>query len=140
MLGTNDVSAGRKVEDYRADAEKAVDMILAEGCICILSTIPPHIGNSELSARYNEELRKLAAERKLPLIDYEREILKRRPDDWNGTLLNKDDVHPTAERGEIKATSEPTEENLKESGYLLRGWLSIKKIGEVKRKVIDAKR
>lgn len=28
-------------------------------------------------------------------------------------------------------------ENLKNSGYLLRGWLSVQKIAEVKRLVID---
>jgi len=137
MLGTNDVSAGRKVDDYRRDAEKAVDTILAGGCICILSTIPPNIGNVELSAKYNQELRKLAAERKIPLIDYEREILKRRPDDWNGTLLNKDDPHPSAGTEQVNSAAEPTAENLRVSGYLLRGWLSVRKIGEVKQRVID---
>ena len=32
------------------------------------------------------------------------------------------------------------EENLKNSGYLLRGWLSVKKIGEVKAKVLDKRK
>ena len=41
------------------------------------------------------QLRKLAKGRGLPLIDFEKEILKRRPNDWNGTLLGKNDVHPT---------------------------------------------
>jgi lysophospholipase L1-like esterase len=140
MMGTNDASHGRSVEDYTQDADKAVELILGTGAIPILSTIPPHIGRTELSRSYNESLRKLARERQLPLIDYEREILTRRPDDWNGTLLNKDDVHPTAATGGdngVKASSAPTDENLKSSGYLLRGWLSVKKIGEVKRQVLD---
>ncbi len=34
-------------------------------------------------------------------------------------------------------TSAPTAENLRNSGYLLRGWLSVKKIAEVKRTVLD---
>lgn len=139
MLGTNDVSGGRKVDDFRRDAEKAVDTILADGCICVLSTIPPHPGNAKLSGEYNAALRKIAAERKLPLIDYEREILKRRPDDWNGTLMNKNDPHPSAGDEKINSASEPTAENLRTSGYLLRGWLSVKKIAEVKKTVIDAK-
>ena len=68
------------------------------------------------------------------------EILKRRPDDWNGTLLSKNDVHPTAEQGGATASSAPTAENLRNSGYLLRGWLSVKKIAEVsERTVLDAK-
>ena len=140
MMGTNDASQGRAVEDYTKDAAQAVETILATGAIPILSTIPPHIGRLELSKSYNESLRKLARERKLPLIDYEREILTRRPDDWNGTLLGKNDVHPTAEtggEGGVKASSAPTEENLRSSGYLLRGWLSVRKIGEVKRTVLN---
>ena len=137
MLGTNDVSAGRKLADFQRNAITAVDAILDSGCICILSTIPPHPGNPKLSGEYNEALRKLAADRQMPLIDYEREILKRRPDDWNGTLMNKNDPHPSAGNGEVNSASEPTAENLRDSGYLLRGWLSVKKIGEVKREVID---
>jgi lysophospholipase L1-like esterase len=137
MLGTNDASHSRDVDAYLADMTKCVDTILSANAICILSTIPPHIGNVELSKGYNEGLRKLAADRGIPLIDYEAEILKRRPDDWNGTLLGKDDVHPTAAAGEITSASAPTEENLKHSGYLLRGWLSVQKIKEVKAAVLD---
>lgn len=137
MLGTNDASAGRDVDAYLADMTKCVDTILAANAICILSTIPPHPGNFELAKSFNEGLRKLAADRRLPLIDYELEILTRRPDDWNGTLLGKDDVHPSIGAGEINAASAPTAENLKTSGYLLRGWLSVQKIKEVKEYVID---
>ncbi|HVS36284.1 MAG TPA: GDSL-type esterase/lipase family protein, partial [Gemmataceae bacterium] len=138
MLGTNDASAGRSVAGYKADMEKAVDLILDQGAVCILSTIPPHPGKLELSKAYNEELRKLAKDRGLPLIDYEQEILKRRPDDWNGTLIGKNDVHPTAEQGGATAHSAPTAENLRNCGYLLRGWLSVEKIAEVKKTVFDA--
>ena len=132
MLGTNDASAGRDVAAYRADMEEAVDLMLGRGVVAILSTIPPHPGREALARSYNEALRSLARSRKLPLIDYEREILKRRPDDWDGTLLGKGDVHPTAERAAVTPTSSPTAENLRESGYLLRGWLSVRKIAEVR--------
>jgi hypothetical protein len=137
MLGTNDASENRKVAAFKADMEKAVDMILERGVICILSTIPPHHGKKELAKSYNDAQRQLAKARELPLIDYEQEILKRRADDWNGTLLQKNDVHPTVKQGEVTQTSAPTAENLRNSGYLLRGWLSVQKIGEVKRKVLD---
>lgn len=137
MLGTNDASAGIKLADYERDMEKGVDLILANGTICILSTIPPHPGRIELAKSYNVALRQIAKAKKIPLIDYEKEILKRQPDNWNGTLLGKNDVHPTAGKGDIKSSSEPTEENLKNSGYLLRGWLSVQKIAEVKKKVLD---
>jgi hypothetical protein len=137
MIGTNDVSAGRPVNAYRADLERAVDRMLGQGVICILSTIPPHPGRPDLARSYNDAIRAAARARELPVIDYEAEILKRRPDDWNGTLLQKNDVHPTADQGGARPTSEPTAENLRDSGYLLRGWLSVRKIGEVKRTVLD---
>ncbi len=136
MLGTNDASAGRKLEAYRKDMETIVSLMLDRGIIPIVSTIPPHVHARALATRYNEALRQLARDRKLPLIDYEQEILKRRPDDWDGTLLNKGDVHPTATLGGADQSSEPTAEHLRNSGYLLRGWLSVKKIEEVKRSVL----
>ncbi len=139
MLGTNDASANRPVAAFRADMEKAVDLMLERGVICILSTIPPHPSKTELAKSYNEALRQLAKARGLPLIDYEQEILKRRPDDWNGTLLQKNDVHPTTGQGGASSSSAPTAENLRNSGYLLRGWLSVQKIAEVKRTVLDGK-
>jgi len=140
MLGTNDASAGRVVAAYRADMEAAVDLILARGVVVILSTIPPHPGRQALAKAYNESLRTLARSRRLPLIDYEREILARRPDDWDDTLLGKGDVHPTADRDGVTPASAPTAENLRNSGYLLRGWLSVRKIAEVKRTVFDPDR
>jgi hypothetical protein len=137
MIGTNDVAGARPLDDYRRDAAAALDAILADGAIPILSTIPPYIAQLELTQQYNEALRELARDRRLPLIDYEREIVTRRPDDWNGTLLAHNDAHPTAQVGEVTAASAPTEENLRTSGYLLRGWLSVRKIAEVKRAVLD---
>jgi len=137
MLGTNDASASRPTDAYRADIGRAVDLILSQGTICILSTIPPHPHRPKLASNYNKALRQIGKERGLPLVDYEQEILARRPNDWNGTLLGADDVHPTASVGEVNAASAPTPENLRTSGYLLRGWLSVRKIAEVKRTVLD---
>jgi lysophospholipase L1-like esterase len=139
MIGSNDVSQERKAEEYLADVEKGVNLILDSGSICILSTIPPFFGRPEASAKYNEGLRGLAKKHGLPLIDYEKEILLRRPRDWNGTLMNKNDAHPTAGNERVNSSAEPTDENLATSGYLLRGWLSVKKIGEVKKTVLGKK-
>ena len=137
MLGTNDASAGRTADEYAKDLQAAIDQILRRGIIPILSTIPPHPAKRELAASYNQRLREIAKRNGLPLIDYEREILLRRPNDWNGTLIGRNDVHPTADQGGATAASAPTAENLRNSGYLLRGWLSIQKISEVKKRVID---
>jgi hypothetical protein len=137
MLGTNDATAGRSVADYKGSMVKIADAIVANGTIPILSTIPPYPGKEELAKSYNAALLELVKEKHLPMIDFWAEIMKRRPNDWNGTLLGKNDVHPTSDQGGAGPGSEPTEENLKNSGLLLRGWLSVKKIEEVKENVID---
>jgi hypothetical protein len=137
MLGTNDASAGRSVGDYRRDMELILDAMLSRGIVPIVSTIPPHVHRPALARSYNEALRDAAKRLRLPLIDFEREILKRRPDDWDGTLLARGDVHPTAAAGGATPASAPTPDHLRNSGYLLRGWLSVKKVAEVKRAVFD---
>ena len=139
MLGTNDASSNRKVDAFISDMTKAVDLILGRKTICILSTIPPHPKRMKLAASYNKALRTLAKKRGLPLIDFEAEILKRRANDWNGTLLGKGDVHPTSKSGGTSAADAPTSQNLRNSGYLLRCWLSVRKITEVKKRVIDTR-
>ena len=72
-----------------------------------------------------------AVERGVPLLDLEREVLARRPDDWFGPLMDR--IHLTA--GAVNV--EPTAENLARSGYLLRGWLTVRKVAEIKRRVLD---
>lgn len=137
MLGTNDASAGRSVQAFQSDMRRAVDLILQNGTVVILSTIPPHFRRPDLAASYGQALTQIAKERKLPLIDLYNEILKRRPKDWNGTLLARNDVHLSARSGSVGSASAPTETNLRSCGYLLRGWLSVQKVAEVKRKVLD---
>lgn len=140
MLGTNDVNGGRGPSEIRADLGKIVDLLLANGTIPILSTIPPLKGKEEKVRAVNAALLDLVKEKRIPHIDYHGEILKRRPGDWLGTLISQDGVHPTPGINGANGGSEPTEENLKNSGYLLRGWLSVRKIAEVKSKVLDRKR
>jgi hypothetical protein len=45
-------------------------------------------------------------------------------------------IHLTASEVGGSPGTEPTAENLKRSGYLLRGWLTVRKIAEVKRRVL----
>jgi hypothetical protein len=136
MLGTNDVTAGRSAAQVKADWGKIVDVIAANGTIPVLSTIPPYKGKDEVVKSYNDALWALQKERKFPLIDYHGEIVKRRPKDWLGTLVSNDGVHPTGDNAGAGPGSEPSEENLKNSGYLLRGVLSVRKMAEVKARVL----
>ena len=137
LVGRDDLTLGRGYEVYRQDMETAVDTILAHNAICILTTLPPFAGNLELGQAYNRGLREIAVERNIPLIDLEREIIARRANDWHGALVHRNDYQLSAIQGEVTPASAPTSENLRESGYLLRGWLTVKKIAEVKRTVLD---
>jgi hypothetical protein len=137
MLGTNDVNGGRTPAQYKADMSKVVDLIIGNGTIPILSTIPPIRGKDDAVKAFNAVLAEIVREKKIPLIDYYAEIVKRRPTDWMGTLISDDGVHPTGDHAGAGPGSEPTEENLKNSGQLLRGVLSVRKIAEVKAKVLD---
>ena len=56
------------------------------------------------------------------ILEYE-SILQRRPDDWYGTLMTR--MHLTAARGGVSPSSEPTADNLRESGFLLRGFFTL---------------
>jgi hypothetical protein len=136
-VGIYEAEAERPLADYRKNMAKALDLILERGVIPIPTTSPPIKAHLKASQAYNEALREMAKERGLPLIDMEQEILQRRPDDWYGTLMTR--MHLTAARAGVSPSSEPTVNNLGESGFLLRGWLTVQKTSEVKRRVLDDK-
>jgi lysophospholipase L1-like esterase len=139
MLGTNDACQERSAADYGADMERIVSRLLDNSTIVVLSTIPPIFFDAARAPAFNDAVWRIAEKHRLPVIDYYGEIVARRPGaTWNGTLLQHDDVHPTADRAGVTCTSPPTPANLRESGYLLRGWLSVRKLAEVKRRAIDA--
>ena len=133
--GIYDVEDGVSLEDYRKNMGKALDQMLARGAIPVPNTIPPFKAQMERTKQFNEALRALAKERGIPIIDLEREILTRRPDDWFGTLADR--IHLTAGKNGVNCSSEPTAENLKQCGYLLRGWLTVRKIAELKLRLLD---
>jgi GDSL-like Lipase/Acylhydrolase family len=134
-VGIYDVEENVAPDEYRKDMARALDLILDQGAIPVLNTIPPFKAQLERTKQFNEGLRALAKERGIPVIDLEREILGRRPDDWFGTLMNR--IHLTAGDGGGNPGAEPTAENLRRSGYLLRGWLTVQKVAEIKRRVLD---
>jgi hypothetical protein len=133
--GIYDVEDGVALEDYRTNMAKALDLILARGVIPLLNTIPPFKAQLERTKQFNVVLRTLAKERGIPVLDLEREVLSRRPHDWFGTLMDR--IHLTASQTGGSPGAEPTVENLSKSGYQLRGWLTVRKIAEIKRSVMD---
>ena len=87
----------------------------------------------------------MAQSRSLPLIDFYAEILSRRSGTtWQNTLIGSDGIHPTS----VNSAGDPytpggnpathtTGTNCLNDGYLLRGWLTMQKLKEVKSFVID---
>lgn len=134
MFGTNEATRAIDPGQYRTDIERVLEILLSLHCIPVVSAIPPHHRRKKLAAQYNEAIRSIARERHLPLIDYFSEIASRQPAQWNGSLMQENDVHPSAWPF---PAGPATPENLRECGYLLRGWLSIQKVAEVKRHVLD---
>jgi hypothetical protein len=142
MFGTNDLTRVDE-KDYAKQMKSVVEKCLKNGTVVILTTIPPRAGQEEKAKAFAEAARKIAAELKVPLIDYHAEILKRRPDDWNGaspafkefakdvyqapTLVSGDGVHP----------SNPTKfadysaDALKHNGYQLRSVLTLHAYADV---------
>jgi lysophospholipase L1-like esterase len=136
LLGTND--AGKKVpaEQYLKSMETIYEKCLKRGTIPVVTTVPPRNPDpAGLIGAYNAGLVALAKKHGLPLVDYHGEILARQPGDaWMGTLISKDGVHPSNEGSPGPATPE----NLAKCGYLLRCWLNVHKVMEIKQKVLDA--
>jgi lysophospholipase L1-like esterase len=152
MFGTNDLG-GLGLAEYESKTRQVVQRCLDRGTVVILSTIPPKHGQVAKAAEFAEAVRRIAREMKLPLSDYQAEILRRRPDDWDGamakfkalpgdtydvpTLVARDGVHPSNPR---KYAGDFSEEALRSSGYGLRSYLTLLKYAEVIRAVLGTER
>ncbi|HHN46788.1 MAG TPA: SGNH/GDSL hydrolase family protein, partial [Planctomycetes bacterium] len=145
MLGTNDASANRPAAQVSADLETIIAHVLwregrpartYRGAIPVLSTIPPKKDDLQDVQAYNAAIAALARKYKLPLIDFYGEIMKRRPNDWLGTLISGDGVHPSAGN----AAADPYANNgeaLRNSGLLLRCFLTVQKVKEIAVKALN---
>ncbi len=139
------------LKEYEEKTRAVVQRCLKNGTVVILSTIPPRHGLLEKSREYAEVVRRVAAEEKVPLIDYFEEILKRRPDDWDGaspkfkgvakdvyqvpTLISGDGVHPS----NPSQFRDYSEASLRGNGFALRNYLSLLAYAEVIHRVLQAR-
>jgi hypothetical protein len=137
MFGSNDVGQ-MEVKEYEETIRAVIERCLANGTIVILSTMPTRSGHFEKSAQFAEAARKVAAELRVPLTDYFGEIVKRRPDDWDGslpkfkelpgdtyqvpTLIARDGVHPSNTE---TFSGDFSENALRNNGYGLRNYLTL---------------
>jgi hypothetical protein len=145
MFGTNDL-AQLDAKEYEAKTRSVVERCLKNGTVVILTTIPPRSGAVEKAKAFADVQRKIAADLKVPLIDYQAEILKRRPDDWDGTkfkefakdvyqvptLVSADGVHPSYPAKHQDYTAE----SLNKNGFQLRTVLTLQAYAEVIQKVL----
>src|SRR5262249_32373174 len=137
MFGTNDLHT-LELDEYRTKLREVARRCLDNGTVVILSTIPPRHGFEEKAKRFAQAAREIARELRLPLIDYHAEIIKRRPDDWDGaierfrehegyevpTLISRDGVHPSFPK---RYQNDYSEAGLRSSGYTLRNYLTLMK-------------
>jgi len=145
MFGTNDLSQ-LQVDEYEQKTREVVQKCLDHGTIVILSTIPPRAGMLEKAKGFAEAVRRVAADLKVPLCDYFGECLRRRPDDWDGslekfkdrkgydvlTLIAGDGVHPSNPK---EHQSDFSEQGLRTNGYALRNYLVLLSYADVIRNV-----
>jgi hypothetical protein len=148
MFGTNDLTQ-LDDKEYAVKTRAVVQRCLDNGSIVLLSTIPPRSGLLEKSRRFAGVVRDLGRELQVPVVDYLGEILRRRPDDWDGslakfkdtpgdeyqvpTLICRDGVHPSNPR----AHQRYDEEGLKSNGFILRNYLVLHAYHQVIEKVLD---
>jgi len=136
LLGSNDIFQGRSAADIYRDLKTIVQHLEKAHIMPVLTTIPLRLGLELEVIATNRNIMRLAREQKLPVIGFWQEVIRRQPGfNWYGTLISADGVHPTAATSYRDPSIEPG--ILNESGYLLRSYLTLLKLKEIKDKVID---
>jgi len=139
MWGTNDTYRGPRPPKYTDNLRLIIQACLDNGTVPILYTIPPkgnQAGNAKETAlveSFVEAARAVAAEKKVPLVDFYREIMTRQPKNFAKTLLG-DNLHPSYPK---PYRLDFSDEALRRSGYTLRNYLTLKALWEVYRKVLS---
>ena len=134
LLGTNDVSAKRAPSAIKADLKTIYEKIIARGIMPVAQTLPVYVGKDNEVEAVNNEIRALAKEMKLPLIDTYAESVRRVPAESCKGKLTNDGIHPNS-----GPTGDPFADPsiLNRSGCLLRGFLITCKLHEIKKYVMD---
>jgi hypothetical protein len=148
LFGTNDLGQ-LSLKEFEQKTAEVVDRCLANGTVAILTTLPPRSGALAKAKQFAAAVRHIAQDKHVPLIDYQAEILKCRPHDWDGalpkfkdvrgseyevpTLIARDGVHPSNPR----AHSGFSAADLRCNGYVLRNYLTVLAYAEVIRKVLS---
>jgi len=94
MIGTNDVARNWQGATYEKNLRAIITACHDAGCVVILTTIPPRRGQMANVAQCNRIIHRLAAELKMPLIEYFEAIMAESGGKWDGTFISGDGVHP----------------------------------------------
>ena len=97
LLGTNDNRYGRTLDAYAVDLWNAVDRMIANGVVPIMSTLPPMHSYPEADARvplFNHVVRAIAQGRGVPLVDLHGALAALPMQGISG-----DGIHPTVAPG-----------------------------------------
>jgi len=133
MWGTNDLGPDDLLT-YTNNMRQVIQACKDYGTIPLLSTIPPRRNYDTKSAQFAQAMRDLAVELSVPLIDYNQEILTRRPGGtWDGTLISGDGVHPSYDPDHINDFAESA---LNSVGYCLRNYMSLHALYEVYNEIL----
>jgi lysophospholipase L1-like esterase len=147
MFGTNDLTE-LTLDEFERKTRDVVKRCLDNGTVVLLTTLPPRSGLADKSSDFAGAVRRIAKDTHVPLIDYQAEILARRPKDWDGSLpkfkqgpgdtydvptfIARDGVHPS----NPKKHQTYTPEALRHNGYALRTYLTLLAYAEVIRSVL----
>ena len=145
MFGTNDIGRiwpPRYTENMAASLRR----MMADGTVPMLTSIPP--ANRDGHYEYWLAALSIAHGLSVPLIDYYAEILRRRPEDWNGrlekfskyrkdvysvpTLVAADGTHPSHPKATRNDFSEAA---LNENGFVLRNYMTLRAYADLIEKV-----
>lgn len=148
LFGTNDLGSLRP-PNYTENMAVCIRRMMQDGTVPMLTTVPPKAGRETWATIHTQELYGLARAMKIPVIDYYAEIMRRRPDDWNGkmekfkaykgynvpTLIARDGTHPS---NFGKLVNDWSEEGLNKNGYTLRNYMTVRMYYQVITKVLKA--
>jgi len=151
LFGTND-AGGICPPQYTEYMAASVRRLLADGTVPMLTTVPPKGSQAALKMLddYWLALICIASHYKIPVIDYYKETLRRRPEDWNGrlekfrpargydvpTIISGDGCHPSNPKA---FQNDFSEKALSSNGYNLRNYMTLRTYSAVITKVFQSK-
>jgi len=148
LFGTNDIG-NLLPPEYTENMAAALQRMMVDGTVPMLTTVPPKSGADALVYEYWLAGLMIARHLKVPVIDYYSEILRRRPDDWDGrlekfpkqrdvyqvpTLISGDGTHPSNPKEYVNDFSQQA---LDSNGYGLRNYMTLRMYAEVIQKVLQ---